>query len=216
MKNSSRTNASFRLAATPPLAPLKSERLLDFLTNRFRVIGDYQLSHVSRHKARALLRRLQHRELVDVRMVIVPPELTLKTPVFSWQPHDPPPNYSRLAWKLASRWQGPHRSVLIAVATEKARRETGGRLKTRPLRRTEVSHDLHVTAIYLKLCRERPDQAALWVHEDDTSHRTNIEGLVPDAMLGATAIEFGGRYRAAKLRAIHRGHATQDQPYEIW
>ena len=44
--------------------------------------------------------------------------------------------------------------------------------------------------------------------------------LVPwfgsDAMIGDTAIDFGGMYHAAKLREIHRAHAAADTPYEIW
>jgi hypothetical protein len=35
-------------------------------------------------------------------------------------------------------------------------------------------------------------------------------------MIGETAIEFGGQYHAAKIRAIHRGHAEANRPYEIW
>jgi hypothetical protein len=83
-------------------------------------------------------------------------------------------------------------------------------------RRTEVSHDLHVTAIYLKLAREAPDLARKWIHEDALRATREAGQLIPDAMIGDTAIEFGGRYRADKLRAIHRGHAIAGRPYEIW
>jgi hypothetical protein len=73
-----------------------------------------------------------------------------------------------------------------------------------------------VTALFLKFVREAPERARYWIHED-ANRETRVRGeLVPDAIVGLTAIEFGGRYRADKLRAIHRGHAMAERPYEIW
>jgi hypothetical protein len=75
-----------------------------------------------------------------------------------------------------------------------------------------------VTAIYQKLCREAPEKAALWIHEDAfTTAGKAIHGeSIPDALVGDTAIDFGGSYGKRKLRALHRSHAMEGQSYEIW
>ena len=190
--------------------------LLHLLTQRVRVIGDDQFAGISPRTVRSRMRRLEKQGLLTLRTVMTLPELPLKDPVFRWMPGDAPPNPERLAWTLSSRWTGqPHR-VLVATSTLKARLELGGCLGGRPLRRTEVTHDLHVTALYLKLCCEKPEQALLWSHEDANGGARRPGDVVPDAMIGETALEFGGRYRAAKLRLIHRGHATARRPYELW
>lgn len=190
--------------------------ILHLVTQRVRVVGDYQLPGITSQRVRSVMRRLEDRGLLSLRMVMALPELPLKGPVFCWWPGAPAPHAERIAWQLSSRWTGQPRRVLIATATEKACQELGGSLGGRLLRRTEVTHDLHVTALYLKLCREQPNQAELWRHEDASGSARQPGDLVPDAMVGATALEFGGCYRAAKLRRIHRGHAAAGRPYEIW
>ena len=210
-----------QINGTPPLSHstaqlLEAATVVQLLTQHVRVLGAHQLSGLNLRQASRLLKRLHALRMLSVRTVIVPPELPLAGPLFSWEPGTAPPTFDRLAWQLASRWRGkPHR-MLIAYATAETCYAVGSSFAGRAPRRTEVSHDLHVTAIYLKLVRENPERARLWIHEDAIRAPSEVGQLIPDAMVGDTAIEFGGRYRAEKLRAIHRGHAIAGRSYELW
>lgn len=190
--------------------------IIHMLTHSVRLISDYQLPSLQRQQARQLLRRLETQGLVQLKTVMTHAELSLSAPLVVWQPGEDPPLYDRVAWQLASRWQGKWRTTMIASPTKLAQLITGGPLGMRPLRRTEIVHDLHVTGLFLKFVQEVPARARYWIHEDANRDGRAKGELIPDAMIGLTAIEFGGRYRADKLRAIHRGHAMAERPYEIW
>jgi hypothetical protein len=76
--------------------------------------------------------------------------------------------------------------------------------------------------VYRTFVSARPQQAALWVAEDDFA-RHGLEMLfgerIPDAVIAASppmAIDFGGSYRAEKLVSFHRAMAARQIPYEIW
>lgn len=198
----------------------RSQRLeadvLNLLTQRVRVLGDYQLSSLPRRETRRLFRRLLRRDLVSLRTIVMPPPLILSMPVILWRPGDPPPAFDRAAWQIRARWKSGRRVCTVASATAKAAAALGSGHGARPLRRTEVVHDLHVTALYLKLSNEFPERATQWIHEDDACRSGRAGDLVPDALIGGHALEFGGAYCAAKLRAIHRGHAAIPRAYEIW
>ncbi|MDZ4656135.1 MAG: hypothetical protein SH868_01010 [Bythopirellula sp.] len=195
---------------------LEAATIVQLLTQCVRVVGAHQLRGLDQRQSIRLLKRLHTLGMVSVRTVIVPPDLSLTAPLFRWQPGVAPPKFDRLAWQLAARWRGKPHKVLIASATAETCYSVGSSFAGRVPRRTEVSHDLHVTAIYLNLARAAPERARQWIHEDALHAKREAGQLIPDAMLGGTAIEFGGRYRADKLRAIHRGHAIAGRPYEIW
>jgi hypothetical protein len=195
---------------------LEAATIVQLLTQCVRVLGAHQLRGLNERQSIRLLKRLHALGMVSVRTVIVPPALSLTTPLFRWQPGAAPPKFDRLAWQLAARWRGKPFKAFIASATADTCYSVGSSFAGRVPRRTEVSHDLHVTEIYLKLAREAPDRVRKWIHEDALQGTREAGQLIPDAMIGDTAIEFGGRYRADKLRAIHRGHAIAGRPYEIW
>jgi hypothetical protein len=196
--------------------PLDQTAVLEFLTTKVRLIADYQLATRSKSSSRAFLQRLAGRGLITLRRAMVHPEIPLDKPAFVWRPGDAAPNFDRIAWGLRSRWKLRPLDTVVAVATYKARHCFGGVIGGRPIRRTEICHDLHVTALYLKLCRESPELARLWIHEDELSCNCHHRTQVPDAIIGERAIDFGGRYQAAKLRTMHRGYAADLRPYEIW
>jgi hypothetical protein len=195
---------------------LEAASIVQLLTQCVRVLGAHQLRGLNERQSIRLLKRLHTLGMVSVRTVIVPPDLSIIAPLFRWQPGAAPPKFDRLAWQLAARWRGKPHKAFIASGTAETCYSVGSSFAGRVPRRTEVSHDLHVTAIYIKLAREAPDLARKWIHEDALRATREAGQLIPDAMIGDTAIEFGGRYRADKLRAIHRGHAIAGRPYEIW
>ena len=190
--------------------------VLELLTSRVRVIAHYQLRGHSRDSALRVFRRLRCRGAITVRQVVIHPELSLDEPLFRWMPGQCAPLFERLAWRLQSRWNLMPKATYVASATVQGRYETGGSIGGRPLRRTEVAHDVHVTALFLKLQSEAPTKAQKWVHEDILREGGQLNGVIPDATIGTTCIEFGGSYRAAKLRTMHRLYATDGRDYEIW
>ena len=71
-----------------------------------------------------------------------------------------------------------------------------------------MTHDLHVSAIYFKLCRENPAEAAGWVLDNDS--RPCGEGAkFADAEIHSPrgtplkVIEFGGGCSRERLRKVH-------------
>ena len=93
------------------------------------------------------------------------PEQPLPKPVWSWNPGEPEPPYGVLSYRLRKRWTEPLVPTIVYVASTRSARlyaGSGGRL-AHPL---QVTHDLHVSALYVRLLRTEPDKAAQWVSED--------------------------------------------------
>jgi len=128
-----------------------------------------------------------------------------REPVFRWSPDRPEPvNFERLAYRLRKRWDTPRPTVVVSVV---------GR---RPVRATALTHDIHVSAIYLE--HYYPDFADRCIHEDvlppAATERPDaiVRGGAPDGT--DLIIEHGGSYSAAKLRAKH--DAYKHSYYELW
>lgn len=204
----------------------KSTAVKELLTGKVRVVTDRQLARYlfagnlyPLRSARDLLHALKAKGDAEANRHVLNQELPLRDYVSRWEPGDPPPHHDRLAWQIRSRWNGPSERVLVARATKKARILTGGLVGERPLRADEITHDVHVTALYLKFHAENPERAASWVHEDELLREGGARdaSIIPDALVvGPTAIEFAGRYSAAKLASIHRRLSQQQLAYEIW
>lgn len=158
---------------------------------------------------------------IDASPVLARPLLDLTAPLYAWAPADAVPEFDPLAWQALSRWKLPARRVTVLAASRKARLTFGG-IGRRPLRNVcQFTHDLHVTAVYLRFLQVRPQDAAAWRGEDEIPGKRSGQ-VLPDAILvdaaGAPyrAIEFGGRYSADRLRHFHEGCVRRNLPYEVW
>ena|ERR1051326_870460 len=148
------------------------------------------------------------------------PELILDRPVWSWTPGNPTPPFGRLSYQLRTRWTEPPRPTTVYVASESAARRYAGAggLLPRPL---QVRHDLHVAAIYLRLLRDRPEEAANWVSESVLAPLRRGQKL-PDAEIHDAhgrpikVIEFGGSYSPERLQKVHADCERRQLPYELW
>lgn len=158
---------------------------------------------------------------LDARQVLARPLLNLSQPLNIWVPGDTAPSFDHLAWQTQSRWKCPARRVTVLAASQRARQMIGGTGR-RPLKNIcQVTHDLHVTAIYLNYFREHPDLVNAWQGEDGIAVNRRYQ-VLPDALLvdgeghAYRAIEFGGSYDAQRLRHFHDGCAERELPYEVW
>lgn len=148
------------------------------------------------------------------------PELDLREPLIAWSPSQAQPDFHHVAYRLQARWKHAPRAVTAYTATRKAATEfggAGGAIK-KPL---QVSHDIHIATLYVRLLRTDPAAATAWLPEAKLAPFRRHQKL-PDAALGdgPTAlrliIEFGNGYDAKRLAAFHADCAERGIPYEVW
>jgi len=148
------------------------------------------------------------------------PELPLPIPVWLWKPGDSEPPFGVVSHRLRIRWTEALRPVTVYTASERSARRFAGRGGT-PSHPQQVTHDLHVTALYLRLLREHPADAERWVSEDALAPLRRGQKL-PDAEIqdahGRTirVIEFGGSYAPERCRLVHEDCVRRQVPYELW
>lgn len=164
--------------------------------------------------------RLAARGWLQMYTLSARPELRLKEPVFTWKPGEPAPRFWAIAYRLQRRWKEPLQRTVMAVATELAAKHFGGRggPLTHPL---QASHDLHVTALFLKLRAERPHAVSQWIPEHALA-RFRRHAKLPDAAIGRSpdhlirVIEFGNGYDRDRVAAFHADCAERELPYQLW
>jgi len=148
------------------------------------------------------------------------PERDLKKPLWRWKPGEPEPPYGLLSYEARIRWTEALKPTTVYTASERSAQiyaGRGGRL-SHPL---QVTHDLHVSAIYLRLLKENPAEAAGWVSDNVLAPLRRGKKL-PDAEIhdadGRTVkvIEFAGSYPPERIRKVHEDCARRNVPYELW
>jgi hypothetical protein len=169
-----------------------------------------------RRTAREALRRAESQGLVTVNTVMAHPEVVLSAPLYRWSAEalTTPPHFGRLAWQARKRFGQPPVRTIYVTATAKAKVLLGEVAHKRGIRSTELTHDIHVAQIYLKLCREAPELAASWVGEDQLAHADR--DTRPDAVAGNLAIDFVGQYRADKLAVLYDEYRRCFTAFELW
>ena len=153
--------------------------------------------------------------------VLARPLLPLLEPAFRWKPGKDAPLFGELSWTLQKRWTEPAREVTVYLATRRAAAIFGGRADGKIKNPSQVTHDIHLRALYLKLVREAPTLAAGWIGEDILAPTREHQKL-PDAILHdgegrpRLVIEFGGSYPTERVRDFHEDCAARGLPYELW
>lgn len=166
------------------------------------------------------MQMLQRDNLVVTFSGISHPELPLQKPVATWSPGTPEPAFGQISYRLQSRWALPPVATKYVTATRTARRHFGG-AKGRLPRERELTHDIHLAAVYLRLRHENPSAAQQWISDETIQEqRGHTREKLPDAILnlpsGRLVIEFGGAYGKEKLQGFHDYCEQQALPYEIW
>jgi len=165
-------------------------------------------------------------ELIDLGLLVrervrARPLLSLETAIFRWRPGDAAPEFAPLSWQLQKRWTEPPREVTAYIATARAAAIFGGRADGRVKNPAQATHDIHLSALYLKLKRTAPTLAAGWIGEDILAPTREHQKL-PDAILHdregqpRLVVEFGGAYPTERVQAFHEDCAARGLPYEIW
>lgn len=165
------------------------------------------------------LRSLEAASLIHRAKAACHPLLPLSDPIFTWFSEEPEPNFGAISHRLQSRWTEALKPTTLFCATPKAIRRYGG--KGKRLSPVQATHDIHVAAIYLRLLRDRPQEARAWVSEATlTASRRNQK--LPDAEIHNGAgepvlvIEFGGSYTAERVQRIHEDCVLRETAYELW
>jgi hypothetical protein len=206
----------------------RDEQILLALTKKCRVMTSEQAARSwwggqvdSQANATRRLRKLVRMGWLLEFMLFSRPLLALREPLVSWNLNNDAPSFNALAWKALSRWREPACRLPVFAASPRSLRHFGIPRRRAIKSPFQVTHDLHVTQVFLVYRQRWPDLASLWVGEDDGSS-DDRSGIVPDARLLAPsgqairAIEFGGRYRADRLQAFHDGCVQRNLPYEVW
>jgi hypothetical protein len=147
------------------------------------------------------------------------PELPLEAPIFTWRPGEGAPPFGVLAHRIRSRWQGRPRQAVVYLSTPRAATVFGGIAPT--VKPQNVTHDLHVTTLYLRLLVATPADASAWLLEDFLAPEREDQ-VLPDAVLrdpggrDRLVIEFAGKYPAERLARFHADCNARDLPYELW
>lgn len=194
----------------------EARELLSALTTKVRVLS---LLQIARTWPRAVpqLRRLEQAGLLFSFVSVAHPELPLHVPVIRWASGDELPEFSKASYALRSRWRLPAVPAKCFIASRAAGRMFGGNGGRYP-RESEETHDLHLSAVYLRFRSTAPDLASSWVHEAQIkSEQKQRRGKLPDAIVSKRCvIEFGGAYKKQKLAAFHKFCEGKHFDYEVW
>ena len=171
--------------------------------------------------ARRRLIQLGDAGFVELTRVRGDPMLELSAPVCTWSPGERDPDFRAVSRTLRDRWpeaQPSHYTVYLA--TQATNNRLGGPERRKPTFSDQISHDLHVSEIYIRLLRADPGAAAAWLGEDVLG-KAGYKLKDPDAIIrredgSELAIEFGGRYDPERVQDLHVDCAKRGRPYELW
>lgn len=216
------------MSAVPMFLTSRDQEILEALACKVRVFLAEQIAgtwwpdaetpivHAGRR-----LTALHDAGFVDCVHLPVDRMLTLAGPLFEWQPGQAAPDFDATAYQLQSRWNScPPSIVPLYVSTPETNNTYGGPTRRKALDRGQVSHDLHLSAVYLEFRKTAPDKARVWVGEDCLP-KAGYRLKDPDAVLqfadgSELIVEFGGRYDARRVRDFHEDCVARERPYELW
>lgn len=209
------------------LRTARDDAILDALSRRVRVVSQEQVLRTwwpeassSAPAARRRLCELQEAKLLRQVRLNARPLLPLEAPLFAWAPGESDPDPDALAYQFQSRWCEPPRTTTVLVATSKTRAQYGAGSRGR-VNGSSLTHDLHVTELYLRLLRTDPEAASAWVGED-MRPKAGFRLKDPDAVLEfpdgrpPRIVEFAGAYDARHVRDFHEDCRRRRRVYELW
>lgn len=146
---------------------------------------------------------------------------------YHWAPLLTVPDFGARAWELAKRWERiESRPVTFYSATARAGKHYGRVIET-PLKSPgQLTHDLCLGEMFLKLAHLFPILGSAWVHESVIARARGFGEKVFDAYLvdsrstPALGLDFAGPSYAAsngaRLLELHEESSARGIPYEIW
>lgn len=203
----------------------RDEEIVRTLADKVRVLTLSQVaktwwteSRWGKSRAKSSLIRLAERKLVKLRRALARPIELIEHAIVEWKSGDVIPDFEAVATHLHRRamTDASMQSIVATASKAVALFATG---KAPSIKLTQLTHDLHVSEIYLR-CRN-DGLAKYWLSED----RLPVDWPVrvrPDAVLtDATghfdrAVEYGGDYPIDRLIELHEQLASIPLSYEIW
>lgn len=171
--------------------------------------------------ARRRLKILLDQGLLTMRTLPAYPMLPLSAPVLYWTPGDPDPDADAIAYRLTARWTAEYQPTPVYLASRRTAHLLGSLTRGTIRHPDQITHDLHVSAVYFTFLRNQPDLARRWVGEEEYAPEREHQKL-PDAVIKDAqgqvelVVEFGGKYDALRYRAFHRDCKRRALPYQLW
>lgn len=200
-----------------------NREVLRLLTHHVRIASLEQLLTVDVRLTRRGLSQLVRAKLLRKRKLAVGVLKDVGSPLATWSPSRPVPQFGSVAWIGRRRIRSLSSQVTdLYWATRKATRLVGG-CGNRLRQPWQVQHDLGVTAVYLQLRRHTPEVAKRWLGEDlyRREHRQRRGEKIADGFIlngignVERAIEFVGDYDAQRLESFHDYWSARRTPYEL-
>ena len=170
-------------------------------------------------RAKASLQALVDRGWIHLQRALVRKIHQPLGPLVAWKPGDAQPEFDELARVLHRRAMSDAKFATVAYAAKRAVLFFGsGRAPSVKL--TQLTHDLNVSELYLRVFRSR-DDGTRWLSEDRLPSDWPMRER-PDAVLldesGKTlgAIEYGGDYPVSRLQELHTAFANANLGYQLW
>jgi hypothetical protein len=168
--------------------------------------------------ARVRLRKLQESGWLEKQRVNIHPLLPLLQPLLTWAPSKAEPDFGAIAYRLQKRWTKALEPTTVYIASRKTAHRFGG-FGGKFKHRTQLTHDLHLAAIYFAMLSEDSALAKRWSGEEE---RCSDGEKLPDAVLidadanVTEVIEFGGQYDRRRVEAFHRYCEIRCFQYQLW
>lgn len=204
----------------------RDRELLQALSQKVRLFSQRQLAddfwNGELANARRRLKRLEQAGLVTKVTVLARSLPSLDAPLVSWRPDEPAPDFGAIAYRCQARWKSRAvRPTSAWMISETGARAFGGVSRGELRHATQATHDLGVTAVWLRLRQVAPQWAAAWRGEDvmaETRHGQKLpDGFIVDQTGNvAWIIEFAGAYDAERVRTVHQDCEDRRLPYQLW
>lgn len=205
----------------------RDREILITITRKARMVSPHQAARVwwpgQAFGVQSALRRLKQltsRGWAVELQVFAQPMLNLVAPIVTWQSGMEVPDFNVVSRSLFRRSEQTAQRIGVFAPTPLALHYFG--CHDRPLLNNDchVTHDLHVTEVYLRYHLIDPGASHQWIGEDTVPSiecRSQPDALLVDEMgRPQKAIEFGGRYPASRLAQLHHDLASLNLPYEVW
>jgi hypothetical protein len=169
--------------------------------------------------ARKRLARLRSMGLIESWQVKAHPLLSLESPVITWIPGEPRPNFGAASYEFQTRWKEAPKTTTVWVASKRCLAHFGA-IGTRFGHPLQATHDLHVSAVYLRVRALSLSLAATWTGEDERERKRGVKH--PDAVIQNAEgrieliIEFGGAYPAERVQEFHEHCEMSSVAYQMW
>jgi len=198
------------------------EQVIEVLSTKVRLLTLEQIAESFFHdlsrpidSARAALRRAERLGLVVTKWGMAHPRISVLAPLYRYDEAEstPAPLFGRLSWHARRRFGKAPVRTLYATATHTCKAALVGGSARVGVRTSELTHDLCVGEVWLRLRQTDPERAAVWQGEDEL----DSVGIRPDALTGDMAVEFVGKYSAQKLTRLYQEYVFARVPrFEFW